>query len=69
AEEREFHRILREHDQVRGASLALFRSFGPDQLMAKGTADGTVCTVRTLGWAIAGHVVHHMTVVRERYLS
>ncbi len=66
---RGFHQLLREHDAVRGATIELFRSFDEEMLMRGGVANGKSITVRGLGWTIAGHSVHHMRVVVDRYLE
>lgn len=67
-ERRGFHQLLREHDAVRAGSIELFTSFDEEMLLRTGTANGQVMSVRALGWAIAGHAVHHMRVIEERYL-
>ncbi|OGU01395.1 MAG: hypothetical protein A2085_06830 [Gemmatimonadetes bacterium GWC2_71_10] len=51
----------------RGATLALLRSFGADAWTRRGTASGKVMSVRALAFVIAGHEVHHVGVLRERY--
>lgn len=66
---REFHEILREHDALRWATIELFRSFTPEMLGRTGIANGQRISVRALGWVIAGHAVHHMTIINERYLG
>lgn len=60
--------LLHEHDVVRGASLALFRSFTPEMLLCGGIANGRPNTVRAIGWTIAGHADHHTRVLADRYL-
>lgn len=59
--------LLREHDAVRTATVELFKSFSPDMLLLQGTANGNRMSVRALGWTIAGHAVHHLDVLNERY--
>ncbi len=61
-------RILAEHDAVRNATIELFRGFNDDELLRKGTANGNRFSVRALGWATAGHAMHHVKVLHERYL-
>ena len=60
-------RILAEHDAVRNATIELFRG-NDDELLRKGTANGNRFSVRALGWATAGHAMHHVKVLHERYL-
>ena len=66
---RDFHELLREHDALRWTTVELFRSFTPEMLTRLGTANGTRISVRAIGWVIAGHAVHHMNVIDERYLD
>jgi len=33
-----------------------------------GTANSNRFSVRSLGWAIAGHAMHHVRILNERYL-
>jgi hypothetical protein len=35
--------------------------------MRRGTASNAPFSVRALAWVMAGHVVHHLDVLRERY--
>jgi uncharacterized damage-inducible protein DinB len=68
-ERRGFHQLLREHDVVRNATIELFRSFDEEMLLRSGTANKNRMSVRALGWTIAGHAMHHMRVITERYLE
>ncbi|MCB9169197.1 MAG: DinB family protein [Flavobacteriales bacterium] len=67
-DQRGLHRLLREHDAVRAATIELFRSMDDAMLLRTGTANDQRISVRALGWVIAGHAGHHMRIVRERYL-
>ena len=53
---------------VRNASLALIRSLTPEQAMRRGVASGMEVSVRALAWKMAGHMEHHVHVLKERYL-
>jgi uncharacterized damage-inducible protein DinB len=53
---------------VRMASLALFASLSDEALARRGTASGGTVSVRALAWIIAGHEMHHVALLRERYL-
>jgi hypothetical protein len=56
-------------EQVRGATLAFFRSLGSDAWTRRGEANGAGVTVRALAFIIAGHGYHHMGVIKDRYLG
>jgi hypothetical protein len=64
---RSFASLVEELRCVRQATLALFGSFTPAVLARNGTASGNQFTVRSLVWIVAGHEMHHVNVLRERY--
>jgi uncharacterized damage-inducible protein DinB len=60
--------LLKEHDAVRAATTTLFNSFDEQALDRVGTANGNRIGVRAIGWVIAGHALHHIRILHERYL-
>jgi DinB superfamily len=57
-----------EFHAIRLTSVSLFDNL-PDQAWSRtGTANDTPFTVRALAYIIAGHVSHHASVIKERYL-
>jgi hypothetical protein len=69
AGERDLHHLLRDHDRLRVSTIDLFRSFRPDALERTGIASGQRISVRAIGWIIAGHAMHHMHIIEQRYLD
>ncbi|WP_242916857.1 DinB family protein [Pontibacter liquoris] len=69
ADARDMMALLAEYTAVRTATIALFRSFDAEALQQTGVANGNVCSVRALGYVILGHEIHHLKVIRERYLA
>ena len=61
--------ILKEYRSVRESTIALFEGFSEKALLRKGTADGKQNSVRSLGYHIAGHELHHLKIIKERYLN
>ena len=61
--------LLDEFVVVRRASTELFKNFTEEEWQRRGTANQTEVTVRSLGYIIAGHELHHMDIVRNRYLG
>jgi uncharacterized damage-inducible protein DinB len=59
--------IAAEFASVRAATLTLVRSFDADALARRGSANNTPVTVRALVAIIAGHELHHVKLLRERY--
>ncbi|HRH70791.1 MAG TPA: DinB family protein [Flavobacteriales bacterium] len=66
-ERRSLKDLLEEHIIVRTSTIALFRSFSADMLTRTGVANGNRNSVRALGWSIAGHALHHMDIIDQRY--
>lgn len=60
--------LLEEYRSVRAASITLFAGLGPEAWARRGTLEGHNVTVRGLAFHIAGHEMHHLRVLRERYL-
>jgi hypothetical protein len=59
---------VEEFRRVRLATISLFRNLPADAWTRSGIASDNPFTVRALAYIIAGHVTHHVTVLRERYL-
>jgi hypothetical protein len=68
ADARSWSSLIEEFDAVRGATLAFCRSLTADAWMRRGIASGNPFTVRALAYLAAGHVDHHLAIVRDRYL-
>ena len=67
-EERSLRDLLREYSIVRAATIALFASLTEEACLRRGTVAGYTASVRGLAFHIAGHELHHLAVLRERYL-
>lgn len=68
ANERTFDSHLEEFTALRTATVSFFRHLPPDAWTRRGVASGNPFTVRALAYLSAGHVTHHMQILRERYL-
>ena len=60
--------LLRELGTVRRATLSLFGGLGDAALLRSGVANGHVMSVRAAAYHIAGHELHHLKIIKERYL-
>ncbi|MGH7599140.1 MAG: DinB family protein [bacterium] len=60
--------ILEELTTVRNATISLFNSFDSDALTRSGVANGNIMSVRAAAHHIAGHELHHINIIKERYL-
>jgi len=66
--ERNFEDLLNEFSHLRAATISLFESFTPEMLQMKGSLSGSDMSVRALGFIIAGHHMHHLKIMKEKYL-
>jgi hypothetical protein len=69
SDEQPFRRHAEEFDAVRRATVAFFRHLPEAAWSRRGVASGNPFTVRALAYLTAGHVTHHVKILRERYLS
>ena len=65
----ELEDLLSELRLVRLSNIAMFRSLDEETWNRVGFANNNAVSVRALAFIMAGHVRHHMKVLRERYLS
>ena len=65
--ERKLGDLVEEFGAVRGASIALFRSFKEEAWSRRGVASQKEVTVRALAFITAGHQIHHRLILEERY--
>src|SRR6185503_4511277 len=68
ADRREWKGLVEEFKAVRMSSEYMFRSFDKDQLDAAGTANNNSIYVLGIGFIVVGHSLHHLKVLKERYL-
>jgi hypothetical protein len=59
---------LEEFRSIRLATINFFRNLPAEGWMRSGIASDNPFTVRALAYIIAGHLAHHLAVIRERYL-
>jgi len=59
--------LVADYQTVRAATVALFSSFDEEALTRVGTANDTPFSVRALAHIIAGHELHHVGLLRDRY--
>lgn len=69
ANNRSIENILNEYESVRNATITLFESFDKTALLREGVANKNKVTVRALGYHLAGHELHHINIIKEKYLN
>lgn len=57
-----------EFRSVRLATLSFFRNLPDDAWSRRGIASGNPITVRALAHLAAGHLIHHVDILQNRYL-
>jgi len=68
ADNRSFRSLVDEFRTVREATVTFFQSLPGDAWMRQGIASGNPFSVRALAFISAGHVAHHLRILRERYM-
>ena len=61
--------LLKELEAVRYSTIAMVEGFDENALARSGTINGKPVSVRALIYHIAGHELHHVKVIKERYLT
>lgn len=69
ATQRTAESILNEYQTVRAASLTLFENLDDEALQERGTANGRTTSVRAMAYILVGHELHHVGIIKERYLK
>lgn len=60
--------IVEEYETVRMATLSLFANLPDSAFTRCGSADGSFATVRALLYHIAAHEMHHLSIIKEKYI-
>ena len=58
--------LVSEFETVREATLSLLKNLPEESWTRTGTANNYPISVRALAWVMAGHVNHHMAIIRKR---
>jgi hypothetical protein len=68
ANDRKTESFIEEYLTVRDATLSLYKFMDVDALTYSGTANNRRFSPLSIGFVIAGHELHHINIMRERYL-
>lgn len=68
AADRDWNDLVDEFRHLRKSTERMFLSFDDDQLDSMGTANNNAISVRAIGFIVIGHTLHHVRILRERYL-
>ncbi|MBU2912493.1 DinB family protein [Reichenbachiella agariperforans] len=59
--------LLTEFIQVRNANMSMIQNLTKNQLQKTGTASGQKTSSRAIVYILAGHMSHHMNIIKNRY--
>lgn len=68
AEAKNISSLLQDFESSRRSTISLFHSFTDEMLMETGIASGKQLSVAAIGFTIAGHFLHHMNIIRQKYI-
>jgi uncharacterized damage-inducible protein DinB len=68
ADKRSWEDLLTEFEASRKSTDLLVRSFDDVQLKEEGITSGSPNTTNTICFIMYGHILHHISIVKERYL-
>lgn len=68
ASQRSLQSITDEYSAQRQSTIEFFKNITTEMSMRSGISNGREISVRALAYAIPGHEIHHLGVIRERYL-
>ncbi len=61
--------FIEDWEILRENTIRLFKRFNEEESLRSGIANQVTFTVRALAYINVGHEIHHMKVLRERYLN
>lgn len=67
-DERTWQSLLTEFSVVRLSSDLLIKNFSENQLLQSGITSGHTNTTLAICYTIYGHILHHINILKERYL-
>jgi hypothetical protein len=69
ANDRSFSDLLKELSLLREANMMFFRNLTEQDWLRIGVANNVSISVRALGYIMAGHISHHVSIIKDRYLN
>ncbi len=69
ANSRNFKDLLEEMTLLRKGTILLFKSLSEEDLLESGVMSSMKISVRALGYLFSGHQMHHLNVIKEKYLQ
>ncbi len=66
---RAFSDMIEEFKMVRQSTILFFKSCTDEMMLRTGTASNCPISTRALAYIILGHELHHVKILKERYLN
>jgi uncharacterized damage-inducible protein DinB len=67
-EKQSLKNLLQHYKAVRKANILLFKTLTAKELKRMGNANSIDYSARAIVWLIAGHELHHLNILKTRYL-
>lgn len=67
ANQRKLEDIIKDFNHTRQSTISLFKSFDNEMMLSEGISNNNKISVLAFGFMIAGHFIHHINVIKERY--
>jgi hypothetical protein len=61
--------VIEDYASVRRATLTLVRGLSDEALLRTGIANDSAISARALAYINAGHELHHLRIIQEKYLA
>ncbi len=68
ANDRSYKLLFDEFVALRKSTIFMYQSFTDEMLLFQGKSSGNYMSVRALGFITSGHLLHHLQVIKKRYL-
>lgn len=65
----DFKKLLKEYKVVRKSTLHLLKNLTEEMYMRKGKANNHDTSVQKIVYGLVGHELHHMKIIKEKYLK
>jgi len=69
ADRRDIKDIISELEHLRAATILMFKGMSAEMPDIEGPARDIMISSRALGYAMVGHTLHHMALIKEKYLA
>lgn len=66
---RKWKEMVAEFSDLRASTEKFFASLSEEELLREGISNTSPITPAALGFVVAGHIEHHMDIIKERYLG